>query len=319
MDRIIGSAAIAVLCVLLSLAQSRGSEAANVTAVEYVGDHVFITANPVEIAALDSSEIPGWVRTGIEFPVSDAPEPGLVPVCRFYSEAFAPRSAHFHTAFAAECSALMANRAWIYEGVAFHARLPQPDGTCVAGSAPVHRWYNEGRGGAHNHRYRLHHDNVPTYDGYTDPLLLGHMRKGWVREGAGPDGTAFCVDAAGLRIGERAKVEASQQRLLAGSRWRFTAAGASFTLEFPPAPTDSEPVDVWPLAAEGRNGLAWSGEALIVELYGSGYIHNVGLALSFTGRDTLEGCRAIDDLEWGGPVGGGPYWVTCELVIGHRQ
>ena len=76
------------------------AHAALVKAVEYVGDHVLLTANPAEIEALDSGRIPGWTRSGLEFWVHDAPGPALVPACRFYSAHYAPRGLHFLTAFA---------------------------------------------------------------------------------------------------------------------------------------------------------------------------------------------------------------------------
>ena len=59
-----------------------------VRAVEYYHqafEHYFVTANPAEIAALDSGVFQGWWRTGQRYRVDDAPGADLVPVCRFFT------------------------------------------------------------------------------------------------------------------------------------------------------------------------------------------------------------------------------------------
>src|SRR4051812_28253492 len=65
-------------------------------AVEYYRSdfkHYFVTANPVEATALDSARVPGgWTRTGQIIPVLSDLAPGMLPVCRFFSAAFAPLS-----------------------------------------------------------------------------------------------------------------------------------------------------------------------------------------------------------------------------------
>ncbi len=156
------------------------AQAGLVKAIEYVGDHVFLTANPAEIAVLDSGATPGWKRTGVELWVHDSPAPDLVAVCRFDSAAFAPRSSHFYTADTAECAALKANPDWVDEGVAFHVRLPDVNGYCALGTAPVYRWYNNGRGGAPNHRFTPYNHSLED--------------AGWTRESANVGGGAsFCM------------------------------------------------------------------------------------------------------------------------------
>jgi hypothetical protein len=64
---------------------------------------------------------------------------------------------------------------WEFEGNAFDLQLPQGivgQRTCPAETVPVYRLYNNGQGGAPNHRY-------------TDSLdIFNHMlAQGWIFEG----------------------------------------------------------------------------------------------------------------------------------------
>ncbi|HEY3564654.1 MAG TPA: hypothetical protein VGL96_06590, partial [Casimicrobiaceae bacterium] len=60
--------------------------------------------------------------------------------------------------------------------------LPSPTGACASGSMPVYRLYNDGRGGAPNHRYT------------TDEVVRSQMiAQGWVPEGIGPDAVQMCA------------------------------------------------------------------------------------------------------------------------------
>jgi len=143
--------------------------------------HYFITANPVEIANLKSGIPPGWVPTGQQFNVFVSSGAGLAAVCRFFSGAsFAPKSSHFYTADAAECTALQApGSKWTYEGVVFYAALPDGNGGCPAGQIPVYRLYNNGMGGAPNHRFTT-----------SQVTQLQMIAEGYVREG--PAGVGWC-------------------------------------------------------------------------------------------------------------------------------
>ncbi|MCK7495392.1 MAG: hypothetical protein MZW92_33170 [Comamonadaceae bacterium] len=65
------------------------------TAVEYYHvdfEHYFVTSFATEIADLDAAKYYGWARTGETFKVFPLGEAGTVNACRFFSEAFAPRS-----------------------------------------------------------------------------------------------------------------------------------------------------------------------------------------------------------------------------------
>ena len=141
------------------------------TAVEYYyadWNFYFETAFGDEIAALDGGAFGGvWKRTGQTFkvwtqPTVSAAQGGVAGVkaavansatCRFFSTIFDPKSSHFYTPFDAECASLKAGNAWQYEGIAFYLRLADANGLCPAGTAPLYRLYNNGMGGAPNHRY----------------------------------------------------------------------------------------------------------------------------------------------------------------------
>ena len=128
----------------------------------------------------------GWARTGGSFPVALAPDPSrrlTDPVCRFYLPPEAGDS-HFFSASAAEC-ADVASRfpSFIREtDTAFYVALPDASSGACADTTlrPVYRLWN-GRADA-NHRYT-------TVRTVRDRMIA----RGYVPEGYGPDGVAFCV------------------------------------------------------------------------------------------------------------------------------
>lgn len=144
-------------------------------------DHYFITASTDEIAKLDNGTFAGWSRTGRAFNVFVSGTPGTVDVCRFFSTSFAPKSSHFYTPFAAECATVKANARWTFEGEVFDVALPAADGSCVPPTIPLYRVYNEGQGGAPNHRYTARLDVRATM-----------VAAGWTPEGNGI-GVIACV------------------------------------------------------------------------------------------------------------------------------
>jgi len=180
---------IGVPCVLQAAAASPqrapAAAAGEPRAVEYYHaglDHYFVTALPDEIAKLDGGSFAGWQRTGRSFSVFPADAAGRAPVCRFFSAAFAPKSSHFYSALPNECDLLKGNPAWQYEGEAFAVALPDAAGNCPDSLVPLYRFYNNGQGGAPNHRYATASD-------VRDEMLA----RGWVAEGAGAMGVAACV------------------------------------------------------------------------------------------------------------------------------
>jgi hypothetical protein len=158
-----------------------------VPAIEYYDagfDHYFITRNPDEIALLDNGTIVGWARTGQSFNVYATAAPGANSVCRFFSTAFDPKSSHFYTPFADECATVMANPVWQFEGQGdqvFYIPVASDTGSCATGTIPVYRIYNNGMGGAPNHRY--------TASAATRDQMVSD---GWVLEGNGPGFAFMC-------------------------------------------------------------------------------------------------------------------------------
>jgi len=149
-------------------------------------DHYFTTSSADEITKLDDGTIAGWARTGEQFnayPRTDV-DGGLTSVCRFFSTAFAPKSSHFYAPLGVECNAVKQNPNWSFEGETFIVEVPDDGGYgfCPPGTAPVYRLYNNGRGGAPNHRYT------------TRLAVRSQMLAiGYVAEGKGPLGIVMCA------------------------------------------------------------------------------------------------------------------------------
>ena len=129
-------------------------------AVEYYyadWNFYFETSFADEIAGLDAGAYGGvWKRTGQTFNVwpSAASSPLAVPTCRFFTVYFAPKSSHFYTPNAAECAGLKAtSQVWQFESIAFYIALIDANGNCPPGTIALYRFYDNGMGGAPNHRY----------------------------------------------------------------------------------------------------------------------------------------------------------------------
>src|SRR6516225_1604296 len=154
-----------------------------VRAIEYYNPSYgffFITATAQEISDLDSGKTPGWQRTGESFNVYTTSGAGLVGVCRFFG-VFGPKSSHFYAPRGLGCEALLPNNpVWQYEGEAFYTYLPNVNGDCPTGNDPVFRLYNNGQGGAPNHRF--------TTSASIQVQMLG---EGWIAEGSG-SGVGMC-------------------------------------------------------------------------------------------------------------------------------
>ena len=180
--------AIAVL-VVGGLAAVPTAGAQTPTAVEYFHagwGYYFVTADPGEVAGLDGGAYGGvWQRTGQTFPVWSSPADGALPVCRFFSTSFAPRSSHFYTPFAAECELVKHNPDWQYENIAFFLKVPvSVNGPCPADTVPLYRLFNNGIGGAPNHRYAT-----------TLALVAQMQAQGWVPESTDLGSIFACTPA----------------------------------------------------------------------------------------------------------------------------
>jgi streptogramin lyase len=155
-------------------------------AVEYyyaAWNYYFVTSFPPEIAALDGGAFGGaWQRTGQTFDVWTQTTGEALPTCRFFTTFFAPKSTHFYTPYPVECAIVMLNPAWQYEANAFYVQLPDVDGICPAGTSTLFRLYNNGMGGAPNHRYT------------TSFMIFNQMEAaGWIPEGNGATRAFACV------------------------------------------------------------------------------------------------------------------------------
>jgi hypothetical protein len=149
-------------------------------------DHYFLSADPSEIAALDTGVFGGWVRTDESFTVftTGSYNAGTVhPVCRFYGLPSAGIDSHFYSASPAECLAVHRDLGaeWLIESDnVFQVSLPDTtSGACPPDTTPVYRVYNNRRDA--NHRYTNRSAVRATMEA-----------AGWIREGYGPDATIMC-------------------------------------------------------------------------------------------------------------------------------
>ena len=159
----------------------------NVAVEYYYGpwNHYFMTSLPAEIAALDAGVISGWQRTGESFAVYPDGTAQTTSMCRFFSgQSFAPKSSHFYTPYQLECSFVQRQWSfvWGFEGKVTPVQLADTFGNCPVGARPLYRLYNNGRGGAPNHRY--------TTSLTTRAAMIS---QGWIPEGAGTIGVIACV------------------------------------------------------------------------------------------------------------------------------
>src|SRR5262249_7176588 len=146
---------------------------------------------------------PPWVPAGNTFWVWSSAQTDVTNVCRLFSSAFAPKSGHFYSNDPAECSTLRSGGVWTLEDQAAFYMMESPAGLCQTGSTPLYRLYNNGQGGAPNHRYTV------------DPAIRRSMiLDGWVSEGNGADGVFACVPDDG-------SVGYQQTAPLLGGTWSF--------------------------------------------------------------------------------------------------
>jgi len=170
-----------------SLIQVVSAPGTNVAVEYYYGpwNHYFMTSLSTEIAALDAGVFPGWQRTGESFAVYPDGTAQTRSMCRFFSgQSFAPKSSHFYTPYQLECSYVQRQwfLAWGFEGNVTPAQLADTFGNCPVGARPLYRLYNNGQGGAPNHRY--------TTSLTTRAAMIS---QGWIPEGAGTIGVIACV------------------------------------------------------------------------------------------------------------------------------
>lgn len=145
--------------------------------------HYVISANPEEIAKLDTGVFEGWARTGHAFGVYRSAGANLAAVCRFFTTAFPPKSSHFYAPRGLGCEGSLRDHNWQFEGDVFFVRLPDASGGCPTGTLPVYRLYNAGQGGAPNHRFTT-----------SASIRADMVASGYIAEGAGV-GVGMCAPA----------------------------------------------------------------------------------------------------------------------------
>jgi len=162
----------------------------DLTVVEYLHagfGHYFITPLASEQEALDRAG--HWRRTGAVFRAWAGAWEDLHRVCRFWSgDMFLPKATHFYSYLDAECRLLgTRGSGWVAEAGTFAIRLPEGPAEsrgCPTLTVPLYRAYNNGQGGAPNHRYT------------TSAALLDQMvAQGWVAEGEAGSRIFACVAA----------------------------------------------------------------------------------------------------------------------------
>lgn len=167
-----------------------------VDVIEYYNaemDHYFITPLANETALCDAGLPPcqGWVRTGevirafaAGYRRSKPNEIGTITICRFFNDSYAGKSTHFYYApELTDCvTALEPFPGWKLETLELFDANEYFEGQCVArNTQELFRLYNNGIGGAPNHRYTT-----------STAIVTQMIAKGWVLEGP-----AMCVPTSG--------------------------------------------------------------------------------------------------------------------------
>lgn len=159
--------------------------ATTLPAIEYhhaAFDHYFASSLADELTKLDEGTFGGWTRTGLRFNVGAPGATGTNAVCRLFSTAFGAKSSHFYSSDAAECELRKTDPHWQYEGMVFGLAPADASGACAGDATPLYRLYNNGQGGAPNHRYTT---SLAARQAMVDA--------GWTSEGAGALGVIGCV------------------------------------------------------------------------------------------------------------------------------
>jgi hypothetical protein len=155
-------------------------------------NHYFYAVAEPDFDAIESGRIKGWQATGYGVGVFALSSPTHccslygqvpVPVCRFYIPPDSGDS-HFFSASAQECAEVAVKfPAFVKETDAafFVIAADASTGVCPYPSRPMYRLWNQRVDT--NHRY--------IYDDLARRMDM--MQKGWLPEGFGPTGVAWCI------------------------------------------------------------------------------------------------------------------------------
>jgi hypothetical protein len=183
-------------------------------AMEYYNatlDHYFVTASAADIDAIESGRFKGWERTLETFEIAGGADiyyyadpravtqhPQILdqPVCRFYIPP-SEGDSHFLSASPDECNAVKARfPEFVMEsGAVFYSRLPDP----VTGDCPLSPYGTVPQNTPilvpWRAVYRVWNQRVDSNHRFTTNLAIRDrmVEKGYLPEGYGPLGVAFCV------------------------------------------------------------------------------------------------------------------------------
>ncbi|MEO8849116.1 MAG: choice-of-anchor D domain-containing protein [Casimicrobiaceae bacterium] len=184
-DAVNGAPSIALSGIGASTGSGGGGTKVSVVEFYNAGfNHYFITASADDITYI-AQHLPDWQPTGLTFNAYAITNPpaGSVAICRFFNDHFNGISTHFYAPHGFGCEQTVTSFPdWTLENPqAFFANIPDGAGNCAAGQIPLYRVYNNGMGGAPNHRF-------------TTSLAVRQtmIDKGYTPEGNGI-GVAMCV------------------------------------------------------------------------------------------------------------------------------
>ena len=156
------------------------------TAVEYYyanWNFYFVTSSPDEISVLDGGAFGGvWKRTGQTFTVWSDASGGRSQHAASSAPVLRRRARTFTRLMPPNARRSRTTRIGDFQSIAFYLRVPDANGNCPAGTVILYRLYNNGMGGAANHRFT------------TDAATFAQMQAaGWLFEGDGKTGAFACV------------------------------------------------------------------------------------------------------------------------------
>lgn len=146
-------------------------------------DHYLITANPAEIAYMDTNFATQIPRTGEIFYAWTDPTQApadAVPVCRFFAGGLI--NSHYYSTTPAACQYIETNLAFVWKlefAAAFYVELPDVNGNCPASTLPVYEFFDNRADAAQRFSIDL-------------SVRRTMINRAWVPLGNGPNYVAWC-------------------------------------------------------------------------------------------------------------------------------